>query len=261
MVFLSFSLPSSAAPFRLPLCEEEKVGGWSFYCRAPEPEEETEPQEEAIVLPSPAPQPMTATEEMKQFQELIEETKNRAVLYPTRENVQAYMEINKEIGDRASAFTDQWQRVLFNTPHLDANIKFPLAQAGGNVYQDQLAAARRQTFAEVSKTLGLLFIFEDSAKCGVCRVQGEVLALLQENYDAEVLAVSKDGGANANFPDAYIDKGRLEELGLAEYPAPTLALVDPTSRDVKVIGSGLITADQILERVYVITQIPEGERY
>jgi len=255
---------AQSEPFRLDMCESRTTSGWSFYCRPPEPEIE-EPVEE-VVAPAPAPtpeevEPMTATEQMMEFRALIDETKHRAVLNPTRENVLAYMEINKLIGDKAGAFTDQWQRILFETPHLNANVDSPLAEAGIGVYQDQMLAAREATFQRVANEAGILFMFESDQNCGICRVQGEILTQLEDRYGVNILAVSMDGGGNASFPNAFVDNGRLQELGLEDYPAPTLALADPETGGVAVIGSGLITADEILERVFVITEIPIGERY
>lgn len=256
--------------FKLPLCEDDRARGWAFYCTPPEPEpkrDETVPAESAAppeeaASPEPAdPKAGPATQAMMEFRAMVDEVKYRAVLDPTPENVQAYMELNKQIADQAGRFTDQWQRVLFETPHLNANVDYPLASAGIGVYQDQLKAAREASLRRVAASQGIMFIFDGSARCGICRVQGEVLAAMQEIYGISVLAVSRDGAQNESFPNAVTDDGRLTEMGLSDYPAPTIALVNPSSKEVQVIGSGLLTADQILERIYVVTEIPVGERY
>lgn len=263
---LSSAAFSEAQPFRLDMCSDTNTSGWSFYCRPPvEPEEEpvaeTPPPPAPAPAPEPAPREMTYTEQMMAYRALIDETKHRAILDPTRENVLAYMEINKQIGDRAGAFTDQWQRILFETPALNANVDSPLASAGIGVYQDQMRVAREETFKNVVNEAGLMFIFNGDERCGICRVQGQILRDIEARYGVTILAVSKDGYGNSSFPDAYVDEGRLADLGLEEYPAPTLVLADPKTHEIAVIGSGLITADEILERVFVITQIPVGERY
>ena len=268
---LNWTVSQAAADgqvFELGLCDEDATKGWSFYCAPPEPEPEEEPVEAAVPAPSPVPAKEPANEAkgpatvaMMAFRAHIDEVKYKAVLNPTRENVQAYMEVNKEIGQKAGAFTDQWQRILFSTPHLDANVEYPLAAAGVGVYQDQKKAAREATFKNVAQTAGILFIFEASEKCGICRVQGTILAQMEKSYGVTILAISKDGGSNEQFPNAIVDAGRLVELGLDEYPAPTLALVSPKTQEVAVIGSGLLTGDQVLERVHVITEVPVGERY
>ena len=256
----------SAEPFRITKCETRATTGWNFYCRDPEPEIEPAPPPppDPVSLPEPAPAPSpepTATEQMMAFRAHVDELKHRAILDPTPQNVLAYMEVNKLIADRAGDFAEQWQRVLFETPHLNANVDSPLPAAGISVFQDQMKAAREAAFVNVARTSGILFLFEGDDRCGVCRVQGEILAQMQERFSVSILAVSLDGGTNAAFPQAVVDDGRVPRMGLEGFPAPTLALVDPETREVAVMGSGLITADQILERVFLITEVPVGEQY
>lgn len=264
--FIAGLAPAKAdRAFKLPLCEDEKASGWSFYCTREEPEE-AEPEKEPTPAPTPpVEQPVAekgpATQAMMAFRAKVDEIKYRAVLDPTPENVKAYMVINKQIAEQAGHFTDQWQRVLFSTPELDANVDYPLTATGINVYQDQLKAAREATLRKVAANQGIMFIFEDSARCGTCRVQGEVLAQMEKMYGVGILPVSRDGGQNESYPNAVADSGKLKQMGLEEYPSPTIALVDPQNQDVQVIGSGLLTADQILERVYVVEEVPVGERY
>jgi conjugal transfer pilus assembly protein TraF len=255
--------------FRLDLCGDARTKGWSYYCKPPVPVEEPviEEQEPVVVIAAPnTAEPSVsevgpATQAILAFRAEVDEIKYKAVLDPTPENVQAYMEIQKQIGDQAGVFTETWQRVLYGTPHLDANTEYPLASAGIGVYQEQLKAARQAALERTAATRGILYIFEGSEACGICKVQGEVLQDMRARYGIEILAVSKDGGGDANFPDAVVDTGQLEALGLAEFPAPTIALINPNSKEVDVIGSGLLTADQVLERVYVVTEVPEGQRY
>lgn len=262
-------MPAFAASEFVLECEGEEVSGWSFYCEppAPEPEEIEEEKPAPMLAPPPAPmqeeEKYPSTAKMMEFRAMVEDIKHKAVLDPTPENVLAYMEVNKLMADKAGEFTDVWQRVLFETPRLDANVDFPLAQAGIGVYQDQMRVIQEETFKKVAQTAGILFVFEDDAKCGMCKKQGEVLKGIEKMHGISILAVSRDGGQNEHYPEAMIDNGRLEELGMSsdEFPVPTMALVDPKTGQLEMIGSGILTADLLLERVYVITQIPVGERY
>lgn len=240
-------------------CAREETSGWYFYCDPPreqEPDPEPEPEDE--VAP---PAPKTATEEIMEFRKQADELKHRAVLNPTEANVRAYMEVNKQMAEMAAAFTDQWQRVLFATPHLDANVTYPLTAKGVTIYQDQMAAAQKAALLAAARTKGLLFVFEGPETCGVCAAQGEILDGLQKAFGIDILAVSVDGSVLPEFPGAVPDQGQLQALSLESYPRPFLALVDPASHEVDLIGAGLLTEDQILERIYTITAVPEGTRY
>jgi len=258
--------PARADGFTLNMCDSPSTKGWSFYCMAPDPEDPRDLSDPVpdVVPAEPEDAPISefpATDAMMAFRAHADELKYRAVLDPTPENVLAYMEINKEIADRAGDFTETWQRVLFATPHLNANVEYPLATVGANIWQDQMKAAREDAFREVAQEAGILFIFDGDAACEICKVQGQILAQMEERFGVTILAVSKDGGGNAAYPGAFVDDGRLAELGLQDFPTPTLALAKPGTQEIAVIGSGILTADQILENVHILTKIPFGERY
>lgn len=264
LVGLSLAGVVRAEGFKLDMCDSPSTKGWAFYCSDPvqdeEEQEETVPQE-LPETPIKEASEFPATDAMMAFRAHADELKYRAVLDPTPENVLAYMEVNKEIAERAGDFTEAWQRILFATPHLNANVDYPLATVGANVWQDQMKAAREEAFRDVAREAGLLFIFDGDATCGICKVQGQILAQMEETYGVSILAVSKDGGTNAFYPTAFTDAGRLKEMGLQDYPTPTLALAKPDTGEVSVIGSGILTADQILETIHTITKVPLGERY
>lgn len=263
LVALCLASPVAADSFTLGKCAEQATSGWAFYCD-PELEAEEEVVEATPPAPSPpapAATPQTATEQMMAFRAHVDELKHRAVLAPTEENVRAYITVQKQMIDQAGHFTDQWQRVIFGSPELSVTDDFPMSAAGIGVYQDQMKAVRDETFREVATTSGIIFIFDDDSRCGMCRAQGEILTQMQDWYDVSVLAVARDGGANASFPHAVIDQGQLRDFGLADYPAPTMALVTPDTGEIAVMGTGLLTADEILDRTFVITQVPVGQRY
>lgn len=248
-------------------CGDAIRTGWNFYCDPPPPEEEPEevavPQSVPEAAPSapPAPPPKTYAEQIETFRKEMDELKYRAVLEPTPGHVQDYMEAQQRMSRMAAAFTDQWQRVLFRTPSLDINTRFPMSQMGGAVYQDQIRTARETSLREAAANLGFMVVVEDPARCGLCTPQLEVLARMREGFGIEVIVVSADGSFHPLFPEAAVDTGQLRAFGLADSPRPTIALVEPRSGVVEPIGSGLLTEDVILERVHVVTKVPAGERY
>lgn len=240
-------------------CRDDITIGWNFYCD-PEPEE-VEEEEEQTPPPTAPPPPPTATEEILEYRAALDELKYRAVLNPTEENVQIYMFAQQAMVGKAKEFTDQWQRIIFKTPALDANINYPISSIGTNIYQDQINEAQENAFVRAAQNNGLLFVFEGPQTCGVCVPAAGIVAGMRDEFGIEVLAVSTDGISYPQFPGAVRDAGQLAKLELTDFPKPILALVDPNTGAVDIIGSGLITKDQILERVRIITEIPVGERY
>lgn len=241
-------------------CQDDITAGWNFYCD-PKPSEPEEEETQPAPPPPPAPKEPTATEEILAYRAALDEIKYRAVLNPTEENVQTYMFAQQAMVDKAKEFTDQWQRIIFKTPALDANIRYPITSIGTNIYQDQMREAQEGAFVRAAENSGLLFVFEGPQTCGVCVPATQIVAGLRDEFSIDVLAVSADGITYPQFPDAVRDAGQLAALELTEFPKPILALIDPKTGAVDIIGSGLITKDQILERVRIITEIPVGERY
>ena len=136
-----------------------------------------------------------------------------------------------------------------------------MTQMGTSIYQDQKNAAERAALRRTAQEAGFLFIFEDPQFCRICLAQAKVLKAMQEAHGIEVLAVSVDGSAIEGFPAAVTDSGQLASLGLSDLPRPAIAIVDTQTDEVQLIGGGLLTEDQILNRTYVVREIPMGERY
>lgn len=247
-------------------CEDNDVRkGWHFYCDPdalpPEPEPEKDVMPPVASVPTPPPALPSPTERLEAFQKRLEDIKSLAILEPTEDNLKHYMMAQGVAMRMASTFADQWQRVLYKTPSLDANIGNPVSAIGGQVYQDIRTTEREEALVLAAAHKGFLFVFQDEATCAVCPVQSRVIGDLQDRYGIRVLAVSMDGSATPEFPQPLSDEGQIARFGLDGYPRPTLALIDPNTEEVTIIGSGLLTQDVVLERVHVLTNYAPGERY
>ncbi len=256
--FADLTEPNSSRGFD---CDDPRTKGWYFYC-APNAvvEEEPEAARESQPTPPPAP-PKTYTQQMEEYRAQLDELKNRAILAPTSENVVAYMEAQAAMVRQAGLFTEVWQRSLFANPNLDANVDRPLSQIGSNLYQDRLDVDRQVAFQTATTERALMFVYEGSPSCLVCAAQGDVLQALVKQYGVAVLAITRDGIVLPTFPDSKVDQGEVRNLGFADVPSPFLALVEPRSGQVDLIGAGLMTQDIVLDRIRIITSIPEGELY
>src|SRR3546814_20106986 len=65
------------------------------------------------------PAQVTATQELDAVTGELRELKARAILYPTPENVTAYIRFQRAQLDRASLFSNVWQRAIWQYPELD----------------------------------------------------------------------------------------------------------------------------------------------
>src|SRR3546814_4875306 len=69
------------------------------------------------------------------------------------------------------------------------------------------------------------------------------------NSGFNVVAVSMDGGPNREFPNYVVDVGQHAKMGLTTKATPTLVLYDTVTRRPIPIGTGILSADDITERI------------
>lgn len=263
LIPFSFSLASASDKGQtLGNCSDTIRAGYHFYCDPEdvEPEDDTPPAP-PIAQEAKANEAQTATEEMMAFRAALDDLKYEAVLRPTPENLEAYMAAQLAMIRKAQEFTDVWQRVLLTSPDLDTNTRYPLSNIGATLYQDQKNEAQEAALQKVAETRGLLFVLEHETTCPVCPLQAGIVADLRDTYGMPVMAVTVDGWSYAPFPDVQQDNGQLKALGLEGFPRPILGMLDPQSGAIDVIGVGLITREEILERIWLLTEVEPGQRF
>ena len=266
---LSTVYVSCAGAEGIEFCGRPEASGYHFYCEAeiPNAPQDSEDTQKQAPLPDPQPQPqarppadqpMEYTQKMEAFRAAETEAKYKAVLDPTPQNILAYMQISKFMGAQATLFAEVWQRVLMQEPDLDFNATWPITGTGNYIHKLERKAELETAFIKAATTSGILFGFEGQG-CAICAEQGKILANMQAEYGVEVLPISLDGHGLETFEEFVTDAGQLAALGLENLSVPFVAVVELGTERVTRIGAGLVTADQILERVYLVTALAQGE--
>ncbi|OYW85099.1 MAG: conjugal transfer protein TraF, partial [Sphingobium sp. 32-64-5] len=137
-------------------CGERKLGQW-FYCAKPKPK-----AHDAQL----APPQQSAVDRMSAITRQLDELKARAILDPTEENVIAYVRFQREQLDRASTFSDTWQRALWQNPGLDYTLQRPVSTIGKRAWLDNRKADRDAVLTNLGQRYGLFYFFAQS--CGAC---------------------------------------------------------------------------------------------
>lgn len=229
--------------------------GWFWY---ENPELVQEKQKEvSSSAEATAASPDDPLKQLEQIQQAIARAEARAVLYPTEENVGEYLRLNQWQLNQSSLFSDVWRRVVWQTPDLDYSLRRPVTNLAVHEFQDQKNTAQTQAVAQIAKTHGLFFFFKGS--CPYCHTFGPILRRFSEMHGIEVLPVSLDGGALPDFPQARTDTRVATELGVET--VPSVFLVDPRRRNVVPVGAGVMSVDELAERIYVLTQTEPGKDY
>jgi len=249
-VLLLTASPASAA-------EDCRTLGWHFYCdpaKADETQPKTPPSPNTV--PESAPDPRDT---IKAIRDRLDHLKATAILDPTEANVAAYIRFQREQLDRASVFSDQWRRTVWQNPDLDYDLIRPTGALAKRAWSD----ARKQNSAEVLAALperyGVFYFFKGD--CPPCRAMETALKPFTETHGLHTMAVSLDGSPSPAFPDAVTDTGQAARLGVTGEHLPALALFDTIRNTVIPIGFGALAADELERRIYVLTQVEVGHDY
>lgn len=230
-------------------CEERRLGYW-FYCEKPKPQPETL---------SPDIPPETAVTRLDAITAELRELKARAILEPSSANVTAYIRFQRAQLDRASLFSDVWQRAIWQDPGLDYTLQRPVSTLGKRQWQDARTADRNAVMANLSKRYGLFYFFAQS--CGACNVMSPIVRSVTSNWGMTVRAISTDGGPSAQFPDYIVETNQRAKMGLEPRVTPAVVLWDALKGRPIPIGYGVMSADELQDRIYLLTQKEAGHDY
>jgi conjugal transfer pilus assembly protein TraF len=228
-------------------CEERRLGYW-FYCSRPKP-----PEQKA---PAPA---ASATSQLDAITATLRELKAKAILEPTPANVTAYIRFQRAQLDRASLFSDVWQRAIWQDPELDYTLQRPVSTLGKRQWQDSRSAERNAAMAQLSERYGLFYFFAQS--CGACEVMSPIVQSVASTWHIAVRAISTDGGPSRHFPNYTVETNQRTRMGLEPKITPAVVLWDALTGRPIPIGYGVMSADELQDRIYLLTSKEAGRDY
>ena len=120
-------------------------------------------------------------------------------------------------------------------------------------------AERNAVMANLSKRYGLFYFFAQS--CGACNVMSPILRSVTSNWGMTVRAISTDGGPSAQFPDYIVETSQRAKMGLEPKVTPAVVLWDALKGRPIPIGYGVMSADELQDRIYLLTQKEAGHDY
>lgn len=229
-------------------CGERKLGQW-FYCDKPKP-----PAREVQLAPPPS-----AVDRMTAITRQLDELKAKAILEPTEDNVIAYVRFQREQLDRASTFSDVWQRALWQNPDMDYTLQRPVSTVGKRAWLDNRHADRDAVLTNLGQRYGLFYFFAQS--CGACELFAPILRSVTDSHRMAVMAVSMDGGPSRDFPNYVVDSGQRARMGVPGNETPALVLFDTATKRTIPVGYGILSADEIMDRIFALTNTKVGSDY
>lgn len=230
-------------------CSERRLGQW-FYCTGPKA---------ATPAPAAPPPKASAAERMAAITKQLDELKARAILDPTQDNVIAYVQFQRAQLDRASTFADTWQRALWQNPDLDYTLQRPVSAVGKRAWLDNRKADRDAVLTALGQRYGLFYFYAQN--CGACALFAPILRSVADSHRLAVMAVSMDGGPSRDFPNYVVDAGQRARMGVPGNETPALVLFDTVGKRTITVGYGILSADEIMDRIFMLTSTKTGSDY
>lgn len=230
------------------------VTKFNWYCEAP-PEQKD--NQSAPKAQKPKSKEDEALERLAKWKRELEGKRALSVLDPTPENVKAYIEAQEKLMQTASVYSDVWRRVIWQNPELNYELKRPVNNAAIEVQKQVRKEAELRTLQDLAGEWGIFFFFRSD--CPFCHRMSATLKLMTELYGVAIFPVSLDGGTLPEYPQAKRDNGMASMLGVTQ--VPMLVLGNVKDRRMIPLGSGVISIQDIIERIYVLTRTKPGELY
>lgn len=208
----------------------------------------------------PKPQDIRDLKTIKAIREELERLKDVAVMTPTPDNVQRFLDAQQVVMDKSAVFADVARRVVWATPGLNYGLRRPTNNAAIQTWKMQRQGDEQSAVAAAMHTHGLYFFMRGD--CPYCHQLGPVLKYLESAYGLEVFPISLDGAGVPGYPMPRPDNGIARLLGTSTVPALYLMPRNPAAGDLPIpIGQGMLSADEIVNRIYVLTQTQPGQAF
>lgn len=222
---------------------DDHARGWHWYEKGAEPDNNKQKKkgEEEI--------PQSAREELKKYQEQLEEAKSLAVMHPTLENVYNYQKMQFEMINKAGKFADVWIRNVYKNPELDFSLISPVSQNARHIYLEKKQEDAEGKIRKLSTEYGLFFFFKSD--CRYCTAFSPVVKSFSEKYHWEVLAISDSGEKHPLFERSVRDNGLSDYWQVETYPS--LFAVNPKTGHVIPIARGMISIEEMEKHILSIT--------
>ena len=220
----------------------DKYRGWFFREPEPVPAVIKKPKQDEVKTQQPkeaALKPLT----QDWFEKNLPKLRDQAIDNPTKENVVAFLTVQKLWADAATNFASSFSNVVMENPWLTSDKFRPTANFGSQFYDRRAKQNKELLIEKISEKTGLWFFF--ASYCESCHVIAPVLRDMRERLGVPVLAVSIDGKGIPDFPKFTIDRGQARKYNVTS--TPTIMAY----RDNKLypIGEGIISTDQIIDRM------------
>lgn len=201
-----------------------------------------------------ANQPAEPSEQMSAVKKTIQNALDEAILEPTPDNVQHYIELQNQLSNRAQQFTNSWQQVLMSHPELNYSLTHPTSSVGLQVYHEEQSKGKDEAIAQFAQQTGLFFFYRST--CPYCHRFAPILKSFAERYGIKIIAITMDGISLPEFPDSHTDTGQSSQFHVTT--TPSLFAVNPYTQRAYPVAYGLTSESELKDNIYKIIEREKG---
>ena len=213
---------------------EQKLEGWYYF-----QDQESEETEEKL------PSVDDAEEILERGKTNLKKLLSLAILVPTNENVENYIQEQRRWVNQSSIFADAWGKILLEKPFLGDFLLNPTTNYGLLAKREVDLSKRKELLHQASKTYFLLFFFR--GKDPLSEKGAEVAYSFASLNDWRVKSISLDSVGINNAKEFLVDKGLSEKLGVEA--SPSFFIIDPFENKAFPVGAGLISVTDLEQNI------------
>ena len=169
-----------------------------------------------------------------------------------RVSVRKYLLAQQESLRRSEQFSRIWQEVIWTDDRFDQPDAMPLGGVAQSAYDEERAAREKRDLASLRETVSLLLVVQPN--CRSCEIAWKILRAWGEMYQFTVRPIATElmtlADGTAVLPYPLI----VESLQVTEFPG--LYLLQPRTRSLTRLGTGILTEQEIATRL--LRLIPEA---
>lgn len=223
--------------------------GWHWY---DDPKEETK----SIKKSDPPMNPKDPNVVVANARKKITTALNQVIAEPTIENLQHYITLQEELGNRAEKVADLWEEVLLKNPELNYSLAHPTNNVALQVYHEEESKKKDEALKRFAKETGLFFFYRSS--CSYCQRFAPILKRFAERNSITIIPITLDGIPLPEFPQSKRDAGHAAQFHVTTTPA--LFAVNPTTQKAYPVAYGLTSETELRDNIYhIMTRFMEGK--
>ena len=159
--------------------------GWFWYEYIQEQEDSDESQPLATASPAPL--------SVAWIRQNIGPYLDRAIDTPSKENVSAYLYLDRLVKEKSERFARVGKQVIESAPMLDENVRRPISPAAAKIKDDMAHQAKEAVLRKIVQTAGLVLYYKGN--CPLCNLQAQAVLLMKVLYGFELIPISTDESA------------------------------------------------------------------